>query len=227
MLALALLALTAAPAAASSVSLDVGGSRTALGKRLDGTLLYQTWYGSQVVLQGVALNDAGSPVPGGTLVHLTMQTHPGDPIEPITDVATAADGSFSLPIVPDHGRRYLAHVDAAAGVTAADANSVRIYVAPALRLTMPLAQRGTRYRISGRLPVPSPRQAGLIVVSRCSDAGFAHCHRFASLRMRADGTWRTSVVHATHGRYRYAIVFAPADRVVWASSKLHLTVNFK
>jgi hypothetical protein len=227
MIALALLAVAASPAAASSVTLDMSGVRTPLGQRSDGTLLYRASYGRHLQLTGVAFDDHGAPVPAGTKVHLTMLTHPGDPAEKVADVTTDATGAYSFDLKPDHGRLYMAHLDAAAGIAAADANQVRLYVAPSIHLTMPLAQRGTRYRISGRLTIPTPRQAGVIRVARCSSAAFTHCKVIARLHMRANGTWKTTVVHRSRGLHNYEISFAPADSTVWSASRLRLSVDFK
>jgi hypothetical protein len=226
MLALALLAVAAAPASASSVSLDLAGTRTLLGQSSDGTLLYRAVYGRHLSLTGRALDDHGSPVAAGTIIHLTMRTHPGDTPKAVADVSADATGRFSYGLVPDHGRLYDAHVDAATGVTAADANHVRLYVAPSIRLTSHLNQVGKRYRISGKISIPSPQTAGRIRLLRCSSV-YTHCKLVVSVHLHANGTWKTSVVHHSRGIRYYLIQFAPADALVWASSQLQLAVVFR
>jgi hypothetical protein len=226
MLALALLATAVAPASASSLHLDLSGSRTLLGQTADGTLLYRSTYGRHLTLTGTARDDHGAPVAAGTIVHLTMRTHDADTPQPLADVAVDASGAYSYRFLPDHGRLYAAHLDAASGVTAADANHVRLYVAPSLRLTNKLHQTGKRYRISGRVSIPSPATAGRIRLQRCNSR-YTRCHLVASLRLHAKGTWKTSVVHHRRGLHYYLITFAPADPLVWSSTDLQLAVNFR
>jgi hypothetical protein len=225
MLALALLATLAAPASASSLKLDLAGTRTLLGQSPDGTLLYRASYGRHLTLTGTARDDHGSPMPAGTIVHLTMRTHEADAPQMLADVAVDASGAYSYRFLPDHGRVYAAHLDAATGVTASDANHVRLYVAPSLRLTNKLHQTGKRYKISGRLSIPSPAIAGRIRLLRCNSR-YTRCHLLASIRPHANGAWKKSVVHHSHGLRFYLIQFAPADPLMWSASQLQLAVRF-
>jgi hypothetical protein len=226
MLALALLATAVAPASASSVRLDLSGTRTLLGQAPDGTLLYRSTYGRHLTLTGTARDDHGAPVAAGTIVHLTMRTHDADVPLPLADVAADAAGRYSYQFVPDHGRLYAAHLDASTGVTAGDANNVRLYVAPSLRLTNRLHQTGKRYRISGRLSIPSPATAGRIRLLRCNSR-YTTCHQVASLRPHVNGTWKTSVVHHRRGLHYYLIAFAPTDPLVWSAAQLQLAIDFR
>ncbi len=225
-------ALLAAPAHAATIGIELDDTRavTPGGVTTAGVKLYTAPFANAVVLRGAVVNDNGVVPPAGTIVHLGTITHAGEPVRPLADVVTLADGSFVRRFVPAHSYTIVADVarptdPVVAGLSAADAVPIVLGIGPSIELTTKLVQRGQPYRIKGIVDVPQPRTAGRMLLKR-RGPGSKKYATIAAQRIRSNGTFNFAVVHRKSGTYRYRMVFVPTDKSLWLRRTLTLTVKF-
>ncbi len=225
-------ALLAAPAHAATVGIELDDTKavTPGGVTAAGVKLYKAPFANAVLLRGTVLNDNGVAPPAGTIVHLGTITHAGEAVQPLADVVTRADGSFSRTFVPKHSYTIVADVARPAdpvvtGLSAADAVPIVLGIGPNLDLTTKLVQRGQPYRIKGLIDIPKPRNAGRMLLKR-RGPGQKKYVTIAAQRTRSNGSFSFSVVHRKSGTYRYQMVFVPTDKSLWLRATLKLSVRF-
>lgn len=224
-------ALFAAPAHAATVQVELEDSLdvTPHGTNAAGVPLYSAFFATAVVIHGTVADDNGATPPAGTIVHLSTITHANETPQPLADVTTLADGSFSRAFVPGHSFSIIAEVarpsDPVVPALSAAEGSLIIGIGPNVALTTKLVQRGQPYRIKGFIDIPQPRTAGRILLKR-RGPGAKTYRTIAAKRTNAKGQFSFAVVHRKSGTYRYQIVFKPTDSAVWVRSVFKLTVKF-
>lgn len=225
-------ALLAGPAHAATIGIQLDDTRSVTPGAITtaGVKLYSAPFANAVVLRGAVVNDNGVVPPAGTIVHLGTITHAGEPVRPLADVVTLADGSFSRTFVPVHSYTIVADVarptdPVVAGLSPADAVPIVLGIAPNIELTTRLVQRGQPYRIKGIVDVPKPRTAGRVLLKRRGPGQRTYV-TIAARRMRSNGTFNFAVVHRTSGTYHYRMVFVPTDKSLWLRQTKKLTVKF-
>jgi hypothetical protein len=225
-------ALLAAPAHAATIGIELDDTTavTPGGVTTAGVKLYTAPFANAVLLRGAVVDDNGVVPPAGTIVHLGTITRAGEPVQPLADVVTLADGSFSRTFVPAHSYTIVADVarptdPVIAGLSAADAIPIVLGIGPNIELTTKLVQRGQPYRIKGIIDIPKPRTAGRILLKRRSP-GKKKYVTIAAQRTRSNGSFSFAVVHRKSGTYRYQMVFVPTDKALWLRATLKLSVKF-
>jgi hypothetical protein len=184
--------------AAASLRAGFGG----VGRLGQGPRLRSTRYGRGAVLSGRLTEGQGTPLPHRP-VRIVERFAAGAPAERVSLAWTAADGSFSAPLLPGPSREAIAVFDGSANLTHAVSQPLQLGVRSGVRLRASSSEA----RVGGAPLVLSGRVAASPGTIPAEGKSVELQFRVAGLPWSEFRTLKTD----RHGRFRFAYRFTDDD----------------